>query len=386
MPNRINVQIIQPVVPSYREPLFKTLFEDDRFQVYIMAGQKEPYGVTSVKPFHQNIDLQHPIAVFAKVLMWQKDLMLLPHMGRGDILIINGNVKFLSNYPLILLARKKGIKVIWWGHAWSATSNKLSFFIRTLVMKIVADAFLVYTQTEKKLLLKYGFDESSIHYMNNTIYQKEIFRLKEEIPANQIVTFKSVHGLAEKKVLLFVGRLKGYPKTELDLAIRSLSLLNNDNNFYKLVVIGDGPDRRRLEVLADDIGQSRNVLFTGRIYEETELAPWFLSANCFVFPGPIGLSLLHAFSYGLPVVTHEDRANQMPEIAALIDGKNGALFRRGDIRDLAKQITLVVSESEKFRSGALETVKNDFSFDSMIDRIKKMLFEIGYQKMMRKKA
>ena len=39
----------------------------------------------------------------------------------------------------------------------------------------------------------------------------------------------------------------------------------------------------------------------GSIYDEIELAPWFLTADAFVYPENIGLSILHAFGYGLPV-------------------------------------------------------------------------------------
>jgi hypothetical protein len=46
-------------------------------------------------------------------LFWQSNLDV--PLARGDILIINGNPRFLSNYPLWARARMMGIPVVWWG-------------------------------------------------------------------------------------------------------------------------------------------------------------------------------------------------------------------------------------------------------------------------------
>lgn len=369
--NKINVQIIQPAVPKYRVPLFESLLGDNRFEAFLMAAKDEPGGVKSVVPFHENVDLTHPIKTILKKLMWQKDLYLLPNMSKGDVLIINGNIKFLSNYPLILEAKRRGVAVIWWGHGWSSTTSALSFFIRKYIMKLVADVLLLYTEKEKELFISNGFDENKIFYMNNTIDTGEINFIKKSISDVKLEDFKRKNKLLNKKVLLFVGRLREEPPTNLEVAIKALEYLSQDKkDKYVLIIIGGGKGKDKLLQIVEQLKLEDKVKFIGAVYEEKELAPWFMSADCFVYPGTIGLSLLHAFAYGLPVVTHDVIKEHGPEISALKDEVNGATFARNNEVELSKKIQNILNNKEYYSKNARETIENDYSYSAMLLRIK----------------
>lgn len=363
---KINVQIIQPVVPRYRLPLFEALINDERLNVKIMAGMIESGGVRSVQPNISNIDLHHNMKVVLKKLFWQENLYLIPELTKGDVLVVNGNIKFLSNYPLIFRAKQKGISVVWWGHGWSSTTTKLSFFIRKYFMKFFADVLLLYTQKEKQMFLKEGFDEAKVFFMNNTIYNKDIKTIKENINQDELLSFKIQNNLENKKILLFVGRLRKTPSTNLGLVINALKSLDDD---YRLVVIGEGEEKSNFIRLSKELDISNKILFLGAIYEEKELAPWFLIADCFVYPGAIGLSLLHSFSYGLPAVTNDSIAEHGPEVAALEDNVNGKYFKKNDEKSLIEAINAVTNNKDFFKKNALNTIKNDFSFDKTIQRV-----------------
>lgn len=122
---------------------------------------------------------------------------------------------------------------------------------------------------------------------------------------------------------------------------------------------------------AEKYGVSDNVRWCGALYGDDQVAPWFLSAAAFVFPGPIGLSLLHAFAYGLPVVTHGDPAFHGPEFLALRSGWSGLVFRRGDAHDLAAKLQLLLEDTPmrlEIHQNALKTVRENYSLEAMIDR------------------
>jgi len=331
--DKINVQIIQPVVAKYRLPLFEALINDKRFNVTVMAGLTEPGGVKSANIKNEKIILNYPIKTVFKKLMWQSGVYLLKEMKQGDVLIILGNIKFLSNYPLIWKAKRKKVSVVWWGHGWSSTTTKISFFIRKQIIKLCADTLLLYTYKEKELFIRNGFDKRKIFYMNNTIDTKEINNIKESLNYKIIDNIKKTYNLANKKILLFVGRLRTTPSTDLEIALKSMLYLNN----CVFVIIGDGEEKEKLEKFAEEIKVKDKILFLGAIYDENNLAPWFMMSDCFVYPGSIGLSLLHAFSYRLPVVTHNQIHKHGPEIAALENNINGILFNRYDYIDLAKK-------------------------------------------------
>ena len=63
----------------------------------------------------------------------------------------------------------------------------------------------------------------------------------------------------------------------------------------------------------------------------------YLSDLC-VSPGNVGLTAIHALSYGTGVASHNNFNNQMPEVESIIDGVNGFLFREGDYLDLVEKI------------------------------------------------
>ena len=367
---RVNVQIIQPVVPGYRLPLFKALINNDKFNVSIMAGVTEHGGVKSVNTKINNINLNHKTRILFNKLFWQCDLYLLPNMMRGDVLIINGNIKILSNYSLIYEAKKRKVAVIWWGHGWSSTTSNMSFFLRKHIIKMFADTILLYTEKEKELFLDNSFDSNRVFYMNNTVYTEDINIIKNNITQQDIAKIKVEYKIKNQNVLLFVGRLRDNPSTNLLLALKSLKYLTSK---CVLVIVGDGVEKDALIKMSKELNVEDKVLFLGSIYDEIKLAPWFIMSDCFVYPGAIGLSLLHAFSYSLPVVTHNKLTEHGPEIAALKNKVNGLMFKRGNEIDLAKSIEIVLKNKYYYSKGALKTIENEYSYSNMISRVEKCI-------------
>ena len=111
------------------------------------------------------------------------------------------------------------------------------------------------------------------------------------------------------------------------------------------------------------------MTFTGPIYEEQQLAAYFLSSSVFCYPENIGLSILHAMGYGLPVVTSDKVEAQNPEIEALVDGYNGRFYPHGDVAKLADTLVELLTDSHLCASlgaNALRTVAERFSLENMV--------------------
>jgi glycosyltransferase involved in cell wall biosynthesis len=99
-------------------------------------------------------------------------------------------------------------------------------------------------------------------------------------------------------VVISVGRLtasKGYAT-----ALRAIALLSDLDLRY--VLVGDGPQRKRLEKLARHLGVWKRVRFAGRSHD----VPGLLArADVFLHPSRsegFGISVLEAMASGLPVV------------------------------------------------------------------------------------
>ena len=136
-------------------------------------------------------------------------------------------------------------------------------------------------------------------------------------------------------------------------------------------IIGQGDEEQNLKELIKVNNLDRNVKFIGAIYDDKELAPWFLSAKVLVHPAAIGLSLIHAFGYGLPVITHEQSNFHGPEFSALKNNYNGKTFKMDDIFSMSEIIIGTLNDSELIRVmkiNALKTARQDYNVDVMVNR------------------
>jgi glycosyltransferase involved in cell wall biosynthesis len=122
---------------------------------------------------------------------------------------------------------------------------------------------------------------------------------------------------------LTVGRLQSYKR--VDLAIRACNLLRRP-----LWIVGDGPDRARLERLA-----SPTVKFLGRVPSDT-LRTVFSRCRALLWPGEedFGLAPLEAQASGRPVVAF-GRGGALETVR---DGVTGVLFTPQTVEALAAAI------------------------------------------------
>lgn len=109
----------------------------------------------------------------------------------------------------------------------------------------------------------------------------------------------------------------------------------------KLLLLGDGPQKARLNEKAQMLGITGNIIFPGFV---TDVRPWLWASDIFVFPSDkpdaFGLSLLEAMAAGLPVA-----ATDCGGPGELIDDeKNGLLVPMGDSANLQKAILRLTTE------------------------------------------
>ncbi|HVF25488.1 MAG TPA: glycosyltransferase [Anaerolineales bacterium] len=106
-------------------------------------------------------------------------------------------------------------------------------------------------------------------------------------------------------VMISVGRLA--PEKNWGLLLQATALVVKDYPRFRLVLVGDGPDRRSLEDLAKELGIRKSVTFIGSL-SFSEIPSYMKAADLFGFASVTetqGLATLEAMAAGLPVVAVE---------------------------------------------------------------------------------
>ena len=351
----MKIRIFQPIVPEYRVALFEGLAV--RFAGKIDLVAAEAIGDDRSYPLRaMPYDYAHP---FKRVgpFLWQSGLSL-KGLARGDVVVVCGDVHQLSSLWIALCAKLRRIKVVWWGHHKTATSTGLSTKIRLAMAKVLSDVMLTYTESGRRYLMAHGFKAERVFATGNTVDQEPIKAAIARYDGHD--PYKGRPGLLCCSVLR--------AKVRLDLAIRALA--DERLSMVVLAVIGEGPMREEYGRVAKETGVEDRLIWVGATHDQEVMAPWFLSAKAFVYPGSVGLSILHAMSYGLPVVVHDNPEHQMPEYEIMVDGKTGLCFKEGDVRSLADKIAGLLANPSRWKemSATAQTMAFEkYSMAKMID-------------------
>lgn len=177
---------------------------------------------------------------------------------------------------------------------------------------------------------------------------------KENFPGEEIRELKAQYGiLPEDKVILYLGRISR--EKNLEEVLSAMPDYLGSRKQVKFVIVGNGPDKERLEKLKNGLNCADRIIFTGEqpwdiIGRFYQLGDVFVSASN---SETQGLTYIEAMAAGLPVVAKEDRC--LDEI--LKNGYNGYTFtdREGFMKGL--DAVLFGSESFKYGENAVKMVK-----------------------------
>ncbi len=135
----------------------------------------------------------------------------------------------------------------------------------------------------------------------------------------------------------------------------------------RLTLIGDGPERQNLELLAKSLGLNRELSFSGESDRERTLDA-MRQANVVAIPSlqePFGMVALEAMALGKPVVA--SRVGGLPEV---LEGADALLVEPGNSAQLAEAIESAI---ERTKSDPTFGQRNrdcaaKFTIDRMVDQ------------------
>ena len=187
---------------------------------------------------------------------------------------------------------------------------------------------------------------------------------------------------APEALLLAVGRLartKGF-----DTAIESLAVLAGRGLRPRLIIVGDGPERRRLMQLAGARGVAEQIQFAGSLTQD-ELLPLYRRAWLLVAPSRVlangrrdGIPnvIVEALAMGLPCVG--TRAAGLEEV--IRPGENGALAPPDDPAALADALATLLADPsllDAMSARARAGVQAEFDAERNFERLFALMIDGG---------
>jgi glycosyltransferase involved in cell wall biosynthesis len=278
---------------------------------------------------------------------YQLGLLLWLQRYQPQVLIVETNPRNLSNGLAVSWMHNRGRPVLGWGLGISH-KNQLARFVQRRFLKRL-DGVIAYSTGAAQQYIDSGIDPARVFVAANAVTPRP-----SNPPIERPAAFKE--GIA---TLLFVGRLQ--PRKRVDILLEALADLPTSEQ-PRLIIVGDGPDRTRLEQLS--WGIYPRAVFTGTRHGP-ELEPYYAAADLFVLPGTGGLAVQQAMAHALPVIVGEADGTQ----TELVRNENGWVLPDPTPQTLTKTIRQALSDIPRLRSMGKESyriVSEEVNVEAMV--------------------
>lgn len=215
-----------------------------------------------------------------------------------------------------------------------------AYFFRYIIKS--ADFIVPISEHLKNIAIKTGADKNKIKIIPNGV---DMVNFTREFSYGELSELRDRLGIRpDEKVIITASRLT--QKNGVDSLIKAVSMLGqfNPQTRHRLIVAGEGKDRKKLMMLVTNLGLSDQVIFVGSISQN--LLPKYLSiADVFVRPSRsegLGSAFLEAMAAGLPVIG--TRVGGIPDF--LKDGETGIFCKVDDPKSVAEKINLLIQDTK----------------------------------------
>lgn len=336
-----SVVIIQRRLCDYRVPLFnqlRNLLTADNIELRLLYGDGTPQEQTK----GDSADIAwggklHTRYLFANRVCWQP---FYAQVKGANLVIVTQENKLVCNlWPLF---GWRNYKLAFWGHGknmqifpsiWGKLKERIKFLTTNR-----ADWWFVYSGLSSQLVQNLGFTQSRITNLENSIDTTVLKTLCGQVTTQDIVAIRQKHSLGDGPVALFIGSL--YQEKRLDFLLSACQQISQKIPNFKLVVIGDGPQRALIQ---DALTQYPWLSYAGR-QTDANKAQYLKTARMLLNPGLVGLGILDSFVAGIPIIT-TDCGLHSPEIDYLKNGDNG-FITANTVEDYVDTVLRILTDPE----------------------------------------
>ena len=353
---KINVAMICKLMPLYRLGIFQELssvtddYHFDFFGDTIKKGGIEPipYSYGNAKEGQKINWIRTKNYLYSSdKLLWQTGIIKQIFGSKYKVFVFEGAIGHLPIWLFAMLCRIKKKKVIYWTHGNRGLDRGIKKKMRIVFFKWLGNTIFLYGNYQRNIMIEDGYHPNKLQVIYNSLKPQEQFDTLSEyqkrgFKKSDLNIFKN----PDHFTLIFIGRLaesKGIFKI-----LEALITLNKLNIMANCIFIGDGKKKVEMVKICKANNLTDQVHFTGALYDEKDIAPFFMAADMMISPGNVGLNCMHSLAYGVPVLTHDDFRYQNPEVEAIEDGVSGVFYKYGDDNDMILKLkNWIVSDVSK---------------------------------------
>lgn len=284
--------------------------------------------------------------------------------------ILHAHSPFSSGQLALRISKKNNIPIIGTFHSKYYDDFKkhlkYDFIVNILIKKIVKfyesmDAVWSLNKSTAKTLKSYGY-QGSIDIMENGTDFDHIS------DTTQMRTFinENWHLSPRERVFLFVGQ--HIWQKNLSMLIKSLQILKKQGLQFKMLFVGDGYAKPKMEAIVKDMKLDDYVLFLGLITDRELLKALYARADLFLFPSVYD---------NAPIVLREAAALACPSLIiagsntaeGIVEGQNGFLSEN-DSEVYAKRIQKILSNPAKMKEVGKQAQKTiAVDWEKIVDKV-----------------
>lgn len=248
-------------------------------------------------------------------------------------------------------------------HGFVPNDKKIQFygFLDRIALRFCSKIIAVSDDLKRELILS-GIKKEKIQVIQNAVaqhYTTDNFLQKKN-------KRKEIGVQDGQMVLGYVGRLS--EEKGVKYLVEACSVLRDNRIPFRLLLVGEGPEKHNIKELAIRNGILENVYFAGF---QNDIESWLAVLDIFVLPSlteGTPMALLEAMSVKLPVI-----ATAVGGVPKVIENmKNGILVSPANPDQIAAAVTKIFENNElrkQIGSAAAETIATQFNIDQWVEKI-----------------
>jgi len=349
---RLKILFIHNAITTYRAPFFKLL--DEEFNIEFIFTYLEASDIIYGQDHRNTLsDLKLKDARVCKAYFSQRiplfsegiPLGLVAHLLTDDFDVLVDNLQSFKILLSLIGSALRRKPLILWTLQWYNFDLTFSGRLKSLVLATAlkkSSAILVPGVKQREFVCQFQIDPHKVFLLPNASTIKF-----DEGTLQKVIKFKESYEIADKEIILYVGRL--VERKGVEYLIKAFAKLRSERDDVVLVVAGDGPLKSSLQELANDLAISDSAIFLGLV-DRAELPAYYCASAVCVVPSvthakkePWGLVLNEAMQFGKPVIATEAVGAAHDLIK---DGRNGFVIPERDEIALYEKLNLLFDDGQ----------------------------------------